>query len=352
MSKDIKITRSVNFFKNFLKQAKVQILDRTSIEDDDLIDKKYVDDSQIYDSELGNNASVEFKSIENIDDKSKVVGKPTTQIFDELFFPLINHSYQLPESDVDIVVEDTLSSLDVTSKLLEVGQSIHFDVDNIVQINDSKGLLATNPYEYNIETDSGVQVNQSNLSSYQSPDIAVSKETKLYVVSKYQEAETKKDSHGNDDLTGTVENPKFVAGQLDSEYIIQARWPKFVGIFSGSQTTPDANTLMSTLSSADFNVKLLEDDDTTLNTTQDVENSHGTKTLMFAIPKDPTATGFSIQVIRGQEDISSLFTEETIVDVPDSFGNGYTQSYVVFSAELPLTITESYKIKSIITKLS
>lgn len=350
MSNKVKIPGPIDLFGNKIHRGKVAIVDRNIIADDDLIDKKFVTDSLIYASTLSDTAT--FNQVSEIDNKTLVVDQPVNDVLDALFFPLILHDYIKPTSDVGIVVEETLSTLDVTNTLLEVGKSIHFEVENIVTINDSQGLLDVNPYEYNIETSSGVVVTQSALSSYQSADIAIGTETTFYVVSKYKDAVLLNDSHGNPDAIGTAENPIFLANQLDDSIVVNAVWPTFLSIFSTAPPVLDATNMMATLESGDISGRYLESDDTVLNKDLDIDNTNGTKTIVFAVRKDPGVTSYKINVTRNSENISSLFTESTLIDVPDASGGGFLETYIIFSAELPMIITEDYELKITTTKIS
>lgn len=307
---------NINLHKNKLQEAKLEIIDREFIENDDVIDKQFVDDSQIYSTELSNvstgvNSGKPIAVFGGITLDTVVDGKTNSELWDLALYPLQHPMYVQPSITFtsSILDQNTLSPI---SAPYEVGQSVLARLSVSSVFNDSQGLQGTLPYSWSGTGISGtattglstVDVNLDMLASNSWSNTTV-----------FQGSAIKNDTHGNPDSTGIFGVVSKTATSSKTAY-----WPYWISVNNGNISAPSNQTTLRALSG-----KVLGSLPTTFTV---IIPAGSTQTLIISV----ASLTANISMIKdGAQPIASgAIQKSTILNVQSIGTSGQTNNYTVF----------------------
>lgn len=321
-------SQDINLRKNKIHNGKVSIDDRNSIEDDDIIDKKYVDDVKIYNTALTSNTNVDPIEVGGIVNRTQIHNKPITEVLDNLLYPLTLHSYIKPTISTSINYYN-IGTTNTGSR--EVGALVDIKLTANINYRDSAGL--------DTNEDPSIEFSGSSISGFIGPTNPSGVDTLIenYTISEsniwkskvyYLPATVQNDTHGNPDNVGTGANPYFSNGSKESNNsTLTGYWPYWKLEMDGDVPAPNASTIRTLFGSTGKNISSLPSNgryDLT------VTGDNSTKTVFIAIPISGTTVP-SITVIKDSAlPISSSFTGSLLTGVPDANSTGSTKNYAIY----------------------
>lgn len=318
--------KDVDFHKNKIKNAKVDIPDRNSIDPDDAIDRQYVDDVDVYETVLSANVTIQ-PTHGTVKDRTLVHGKTTRQVLDEILYPLVLAKYVKPTIEFSVQYMALGTSTPVTT--IEPGMLVDVWLQATVTLNDSPAL-STNAISL---SGNGIPTIVNGLDAVTMPtykilNFPVPIEGTWNFFMDYVAATVKTDSRGNTDTVGLTGYPYFTSGQTPVQTItVNANWPWYV---------LDSATDLGTITSSTLN-GLLAPGKQFGNVVQGTEidiAASGTRYIYFAIPlQEGSATIPNIEVVKdGAMPVQGSFSSSLLLNVPDLSSSGQTRNYAVFFA--------------------
>lgn len=311
--------QDVNFRKNKIKNAKVDIPDRDNIEEDDAIDKKFVDDSLIYSTDL--TADTSLQPSNEIFDRTLLHNKNIFEVFDEVFYKLIKASYIRPTMSLSLEFYQPGTTILVSSP--EPGEVVDAIFTTSFSQNHSKGI--TGGVDYLQLSPSSFSQSNANVGAYTIPNYVVDVSSSWRASIDYQEANTLNDSRGNPDTSGLSTAPYFGPGTLTSTISRTIAWPYYAVVLDGDVPAPNAIQLNSTLSSGKVKSDLVGEIEIDI-------IAGGTKTIIFAVP----ISGVTMPQFQVTKDssisVAASFTTSLLTSVPDVTNSGQLINYAVYRA--------------------
>lgn len=317
--------KDIDLRGNKIKRAKIDIADRNQIESDDAIDKQYVDDVDIYETSITANPALQPSH--GIEDRTLLHQKPTKEIFDNLFYPIVLHSYVKPTLAASARYVEPGTNIDVD---ITPGKEVDVILEGVVTLNDSEGVAY---YEYSGSGIAGT-VNTTS-STYLIPNYIVENTQSWQIDVKYLGALTALDSRGNDDEIGAPGALKFDSGMLTEKIEVNLPFAYYALSISGNIAFPSANTLNA----------LLENGKVITELTNELEvavPSGNTYTTFIAIPSN-TIKQLSI-VKDNSQSMTESFSSTLVYNVV--FGQS-SVTYAVYRATngIGYTNNSTYNIK-------
>lgn len=296
-----KVYLDLDLQENQLKNARVPDIEESSHNDEDAINRKYVHEKTILDTELSKLDVVEtVGGIIEGTQSSEVDGKGVVEILDMILYPLIEPVYEIPTitttiSNFDDIIKDTGFTTDI---VLEVSVDIN-DSESITNYTFSgMGITGTITQESNIF----VIKDYILLNGYNTWSIGI----------EYSGAVTKQNTHGEDSLSGY-----FPSGSINNDVVVTASYPMLYSVRYGEidATITSSDVIPDILScvlpvSRKFDVVLGNNSEVSFN---------------FAIPSGIYDTIFTINDI----DVTNSFKQSEKVSVTP-WGVGVGSSYDVY----------------------
>lgn len=341
MAKEHKFFSNVNLHGNALKLAKLIIANRSLIQDDDVIDKQYVDEALEFSSDLLDDVNVELQPLGGIETKSQLTGSTINEIIDELLFPAVPHDYVLPVATNVIILRDQLTDDEIDLLVVEIGRSVYGDFSTLIQLNDSVGLVDASSIIHSIINTDDNEVTAHLLEDFTTSPRPVYEDTRLRIQINYDDAAVQVDSHGDDDIAGSTENPIFVAGSLIQEIEYKGSWPALVCTsadeFDIGDYTDEILTEVETV--LDTVTDYINEIDDELVVEQLIELGAGIKTIAILVK----SKGISLPVMTiklDDEDVTSLF-ERSILEDTQSRLDTQTTDYELLVMNIPAGLINS-----------
>lgn len=312
-----KLYTDLDLRKNKLLSAKVEIADREAIENDDVIDKQYVNDEDTYVTALsdpltGLNSGKPLQGINGITTNTVVHGKSNRELFDMIFYPVTPPTYVQPTLSISRTIVNQQTEVPISAPY-EVGTQVRVNLVANTVLNDSQGLNGTSPYTW---SGIGISGNQTTGSSVYSVDIDLSPSNTWQCIASFLGSAVKNNSHGLSDSTGIFGTVSKTANSSLTAY-----WPYWIDVITGDVPAPTNSTELRQLTNKNLAAR-----PTTFNVTFPGDSL--SKTLVIAVP----ATNASISAIKdgAQPIAASAWTKVQIANVPSLGNSGQTQNYTVF----------------------
>lgn len=308
--------KDVDFRGNKIKRAKVEILDRTNIDQDAVIDKQYVDDVDTYNTQLTADLTVQPNN--EILDRTKLHNKSTKQIFDELFYKIINHDYEKPIIDLSYVFyvagSNTIVNEPIVGSTYDVKLSFDFDLldsiglqSSLVEISGT-GILG--------------QVSTAN-TSFIIPNYVVKTFQQWTAKLNYLQAFVRTNSRHLPDTIGTAQNPYFGAGSITTTVSCQLNYSWYAISLHGDVQTPTALNLASAMTAQGRFTNAVP------NQISVMIPPDTTRTIFVAIPySGAVQTLLDVNIVKDFGiSVTDAFTKEILYNVP--VGTSFI-NYVIF----------------------
>lgn len=312
--------KDLNLRGNKLKKAKVEILDRNSIANDDVVDKQYVDDTDTYSSTLTANTSIQ--PTRYITDRTLLHQRTKQQIFDALFYERVPHDYLLPISTMTVRYVSPGTNTDID---IEPGTLVDLRITFSTNFRSSAGLdTASN---YNLTGTGGINQTGITAGTVTISNYTVQLTNSFQLTTHYLAAPTQNDSFGDPDPAGSTTHPKFNAGSITTNVVDNVIWPWYLLVLDGDVAVPNASSLNTALSSGKNR--------TTRPSVNTVTVPAGsTKTVFFAVSIGTSTTiPTGLSVIKDNAlPVTSSFTGQVITAVADVTASGLTQNYAIWKS--------------------
>lgn len=196
---------------NYIENAKVPV--KEFIDDEDIINKKHVDDSLKYETELSKNLPT-VESVGGIESGTENLDvKSVKEVLDLTLYPLKSPTYIQPELELILSNEDSI--------IKQTGFPTDIELTANLDLNDSNGLVSYTFSGDGIETPVSQNGNTFIISDYQLND-----GNNSWTVSvSYLGSLPKKDTHGNYDTNGS-----FNDGSIKKTFNMVIKNPILYGV--------------------------------------------------------------------------------------------------------------------------